>query len=77
MYVLIKRLLNCDGKAFLLKLQLHDEFCGRRGMDGRGVLPKPNFWLSVVIYLCINWHLSPFVKLRIGHGVQLNEPWAE
>lgn len=40
-------LLNFDGKTFLLKLQLHEELSGR-SVDGRGILPGPNFWLRAM-----------------------------
>lgn len=40
-----KTLLNFYGKAFLLKLPLHEQLWERRGVDGTRVSPSPHFWL--------------------------------
>lgn len=59
----------------VLKLQLYEELC-KRSVDGRGLLPRPAFWLSTESPVHI-LHLSPFVRLPICPAVGLPMLWAE
>ena len=73
-----KMLLNCDGRAFLLILQLREELCWKEECGWMAeAYPQASLGLRRLSYLCIKWHLSSLVERPVGHAVGLTKLWAE